>query len=462
LSTTEATARAGFDGQNTGTLIPKVHKSMQADIETISSLERRLSIAVPMEGVNSQVLSRLKKVARTVKIHGFRPGKVPMKIIEQQYGGQVRQEVLGDEIQKSFSDAIREQNLRVAGLPKIEVKSTGDATEKFEYTATFEIYPEITVGDISAALIEKPAVEVGDAEVDKTLDVLRKQRAVFEVVERAAEMGDQVNIDYRGTIDGEVFDGGSAEGASMQLGEGRLLPDFEKNVVGLSAGESNTFDMQFPEDYAGKEVAGKSARFEIKVNQVLGAKLPELDDEFAKQLGVEDGDQVKMRAEIRSNLEREVKRRADVRVKDLVMKALLDATNVELPKSLVDQECDRLIEQMKRDMKARGMSTDKVPVPREAFAEEAKRRVQLGLILSELVKSKGLAASPDQIKAVVQEQAKSYDQPDEVMRWYYESPERLREIESVVLEDNVVQWATGQAKVTEKPTAFDELMGNAQ
>ena len=435
---------------------------MQADIETISSLERRLSIAVPMEGVNSQILSRLKQVARTAKIHGFRPGKVPMKIVEQQYGGQVRQDVLGDEIQKNFGDAIREQNLRVAGLPKIEVKSADEATDKFEFTATFEIYPEIAVGDISAALIEKPTVEIGDAEVNKTLDVLRKQRAVFEAAERPVEMGDQVNIDYRGTIDGEVFEGGSAEGASMQLGEGRLLPDFEKNIVGLSAGESNTFDMQFPEDYAGKEVAGKSAQFEIKVNEVLGAKLPELDDEFAKQLGVQDGDQAKMRAEIRSNLEREVKRRADVRVKDLVMKALLDATNVELPKSLVDQESDRLIEKMQRDMKARGMSADKVPIPREAFAEEAKRRVQLGLILSELVKNKGLAASPDQIKAVVQEQAKSYDQPDEVMRWYYESPERLREIESVVLEDNVVQWVTGQAKVTEKPTAFDELMGNAQ
>ncbi len=435
---------------------------MQANIETIGSLERRLSIAVPMEGVNSQVLSRLKQVARTVKIHGFRPGKVPMKIVEQQYGGKVRQEVLGDEIQKSFGNAIREQNLRVAGLPRIEVKSTDDATDNFEYTATFEVYPEITVGDISAAIIEKPTVEIGDAEVDKTLDVLRKQRGVFEVAERPAEMGDQVNIDYRGTIDGEVFEGGSAEGAAMQLGEGRLLPDFEKNIVGLSGGESTTFDMQFPEDYAGKEVAGKSARFEIKVNEVLGAKLPELDDEFAKQMGVEDGDQAKMRADIRSNLEREVKRRADGRVKDLVMKALLDATNVELPKSLVDQESDRLIEQMKRDMKARGMSTDKAPVPREAFGEEAKKRVQLGLILSELVKSNGLAATPEQIKAVVREQAKSYDQPDEVVRWYYESPERLREIESVVVEDNVVQWVIGQAKVTDKPTAFDELMGNAQ
>jgi trigger factor len=435
---------------------------MQADIETIGSLERRLSIAVPMDGVNSEIVNRLKRVARTVKIHGFRPGKVPMKIVEQQYGGQVRQEVLGDEIQKSFGDAIREQNLRVAGSPKIEVKSTDDPTDKFEFTATFEVYPEITVGDLSGALIEKPIVEVGDAEIDKTIEVLRKQRAVFEAADRAAESGDQVNIDYLGTVDGEAFGGGSAEGTVVQLGEGRLLPDFEKNVVGLGAGESKTFDMQFPEDYAGKEVAGKLAQFEVKVNEVLGARLPEVDDEFAKQLGVADGDQVKMRSEIRSNLEREVKRRADGRLKDLAMKVLLDATSVELPKSLVDQESDRLIEQMKQDLKARGMSTDKVPVPREAFGEEAKRRVQLGLILSELVKSKGLGATPDQIKAVVEEQAKSYDKPEEVKRWYYESPERLRDIESVVLEDNVVQWVTGQAKITEKSTAFDELMGNAQ
>jgi trigger factor len=435
---------------------------MQADIETIGSLERRLSIAVPMDGVNSEIVNRLKRVARTVKIHGFRPGKVPMKIVEQQYGGQVRQEVLGDEIQKSFGDAIREQNLRVAGSPKIEVKSTDDPTDKFEFTATFEVYPEITVGDLSGALIEKPIVEVGDTEIDKTIEVLRKQRAVFEAADRAAESGDQVNIDYRGTVDGEAFGGGSAEGTVVQLGEGRLLPDFEKNVVGLGAGESKTFDMQFPEDYAGKEVAGKLAQFEVKVNEVLGARLPEVDDEFAKQLGVADGDQVKMRSEIRSNLEREVKRRADGRLKDLAMKVLLDATSVELPKSLVEQESDRLIEQMKQDLKARGVSTDKVPVPREAFGEEAKRRVQLGLILSELVKSKGLGATPDQIKAVVEEQAKSYDKPEEVKRWYYESPERLRDIESVVLEDNVVQWVTGQAKITEKSTAFDELMGNAQ
>ena len=435
---------------------------MQSNLETISSLERRLSIAVSMQEVNTEVANRLKRLSKSVKIHGFRPGKVPVKIVEQQYGGQVRQEVLGDTIQKSFGDAVREQNLRVAGLPKIEVQSGDETTEQFEYTATFEIYPDVELGDLTAISIEKPMVEVGDAEIDKTIEVLRKQRAVFEPVQRAAASGDQVKMDYRGTIGGEAFDGGTAEGNIVQLGEGRLLPDFENNVIGLSAGESKTFTMTFPEDYHGKEVAGKEAQFEITVQEVLAPRLPEIDAEFAKTLGIGDGDLQKMRSEIRANLEREVKRRTIAKVKDQVMKALLDSTSVELPQALVEQEAERLSEQMKQDLQSRGLNTENVPLPHEAFDEEAKRRVQLGLIVSEVVSKHGLSAKPEQVKEVVEEQAKAYEKPDEVRRWYYESPERLREIESVVLESNLVEWVTGQAKVEDKPTAFDDLMGNGQ
>ncbi|UCH48552.1 MAG: trigger factor [Betaproteobacteria bacterium] len=435
---------------------------MQSNLETLSSLERRLSIAVSMQEVNTEVANRLKRLSRTVKIHGFRPGKVPVKIVEQQYGGQVRQEVLGDTIQKSFGDAVREQNLRVAGLPKIEVQSGDEKTEQFEYTATFEIYPEVELGDFSALSIEKPVVEVGDAEIDKTIEVLRKQRAVFEPVQRAAAAGDQVKMDYRGTIDGEAFDGGTAEGSTVQLGESRLLPDFENNVIGLSAGESKTFTMAFPEDYHGKEVAGKEAQFEVTVHQVLEPRLPEVDSEFAKTLGVGDGDLDKMRSEIRANLEREVKRRTIANVKDQVMKGLLDSTSVELPQALVEQEAERLAEQMKQDLQARGLDAGNVPLPTEAFDEEAKRRVRLGLIVSAVVDKHGLSAKPEQVKEVVEEQAKAYEQPDEVRRWYYQSPDRLREIESVVLESNLVEWVTGQAKTEDKPTAFDDLMGNAQ
>ena len=435
---------------------------MQSNLETISSLERRLSIAVSMQEVNTEVANRLKRLSKSVKIHGFRPGKVPVKIVEQQYGGQVRQEVLGDTIQKSFGDAVREQNIRVAGLPKIEVQSGDETTEQFEYTATFEIYPEVELGDLAAVSIEKPMVEVGDAEIDKTIDVLRKQRAVFEPVQRAAASGDQVKMDYRGTIGGEAFDGGTAEGNIVQLGEGRLLPDFENSVIGLGAGESKTFTMTFPEDYHGKEVAGKEAQFEITVEEVLEPRLPEIDAEFAKSLGIGDGDLEKMRAEIRANLEREVKRRTIAKVKDQVMKALLDSTSIELPQALVEQEAERLAEQMKQDLQSRGMNTENVPLPHEAFDEEARRRVQLGLIVSEVVSKHGLSAKPEQVKEVVEEQARAYEKPDEVRRWYYESPDRLREIESVVLESNLVEWVTGQAKVEDKPTPFDDLMGNEQ
>ncbi len=435
---------------------------MQTNLETLSSLERRLSITLPMQDVDTEVANRLKRLSRTVKIHGFRPGKVPVKIVEQQYGGQVRQEVLGDTIQKSFGDAVREQKLRVAGLPKIEVQSAGDTNGNFEYTATFEIYPEVTLGDLSNVVVEKPTVEVGDAEVDKTLEVLRKQRAVFEVVERAAAAGDQVKIDYRGTIDGEAFDGGTAEGTVVQLGEGRLLPDFESNVVGLGAGETRTFGMKFPDDYHGKEVAGKEAQFEITVHEVRQARLPEIDAEFAKTLGVADGDLEKMRSEVRDNLEREVKRRTDAQLKDRVMKTLLDTATLEVPQSLVDQEIERLMEQMKQNLRSRGVNTENTPMPREAFSEEATRRVRLGLIVSEAVSKHGLSAKPEQVKELVEEQAKAYEQPDEVRRWYYQSPDRLREIESVVLESNLVKWVLEQAKVEDKPMAFDDLMGNAQ
>ncbi len=435
---------------------------MQTNLETLSSLERRLSIAVSMQEVNTEVANRLKRLSKTVKIHGFRPGKVPVKIVEQQYGGQVRQEVLGDTIQKSFGEAVQEKKLRVAGLPKIEVQSGDETTEQFEYTATFEIYPEVELGDLTALSIEKPVVEVGDAEIDKTIEVLRKQRAVFEPVQRAAAAGDQVKMDYRGTIGGEAFDGGTAEGNIVQLGEGRLLPDFESNVIGLSAGESKTFNMTFPHDYHGKEVAGKEAQFEITVQEVLEPRLPEIDAEFAKSLGVGDGNLETMRSEIHANLEREVKRRTISKVKEQVMKALLDSTSVEVPQALVEQEAERLAQQMKQDLQSRGLNTENVPLPHDAFNDEAKRRVRLGLIVSEVVAKHGLNAKPEQVKEMVEDQAKAYEQPDEVRRWYYQSPDRLREIESVVLESNLVEWVSSQAKVEDKPTPFDDLMGSAQ
>ena len=435
---------------------------MQANLETLSSLERRLSVTLPLDQVNTEVESRLKRLARTVKLHGFRPGKVPMKIVEQQYGGQVRQEVLGDAVNQSFGEAVREKNLRVAGYPRIEVKQGETPAGQFEYIATFEVYPEFALGEVGQAKIEKPVVSVGDAEVDKTIDILRKQRTHYHVTERGAQAQDQVLIDYRGTMGGEAFEGGSATDQNILLGGGQLLADFEKNLIGMKAGERREFDVHFPDDYHGKEVAGKDARFEVTVKQVQAPHIPEADAAFAKSLGIADGDLAKMREDVKANLEREVKRRAESRVKDQVMKSLLDATKVEVPRALVDMEVERLMQNMRQDLEQRGLKADQVPMPKEAFEPEAVRRVTLGLILAETVKVNKLEAKPEQIKTVVQEYAQSYEKPEEVVRWYYQQQDRLREVESIVLEDNVVQWALSKARVEDKSVAFDELMGNPQ
>lgn len=434
---------------------------MQANLEKLDQLGRRLNIAVPMAEIDSEVDNRLKRLSRTVKMHGFRPGKVPLKVVAQQYGGQVRQEVLGDALQKSFGEAVRQQNLKVAGYPKFEAKPPLDGASQFEYSATFEVYPEIAVGDISKTVLSRSTLEVGDAEIDKTLEIMRKQRVIYAAAERAAASGDRVTLDYRGTIDGKEFDGGAAKGYAVVIGEGRMLPDFETQLAGMKAGESKTFDLRFPDDYHGKDVAGKTAKFEITLSQVAGPVLPQVDAEFAKSLGVADGDLAKMRSDIKGNLEREVKARLKGRLKEQVMQALLDVTRVDVPKSLVEMEVQRLQDMARQDLAARGIPVrDDMPMPAEVFEKQAQRRVNLGLILAEVVRINNLQAKPEQVRAVVEEQAQSYEHPAEVVKWFYQSPERLRDIESMVLEDNVVAWALSTAKVEDKAVTFDELMEN--
>jgi len=433
---------------------------MQANLETLGQLERRLSIAVPMSEIEGEVETRLKKLSRTVKMHGFRPGKVPLKVVAQQYGPQVRQEVLGDTLEKTFGAAVKEQNLRVAGYPRFEAKPMGEGAQQFEYSATFEVYPEIALGDVSAVKLERPVLEVTEQDVDKTLEVMRKQRVTYEAVQRAAQESDRATMDYRGTIDGVEFAGGAAQNQQAVLGEGRLLPDFEKQLPGMQSGESKTFELRFPDDYHGKEVAGKTATFEVKVTEVAAPRLPEVDAEFAKALGVADGDVAKLRQEVRANLEREVKNRLKARAKDKAMQALIDTTKIDVPKSLVSMEVERLQQSTRQDLAARGVKvTDDTPLPTDLFESQAQRRVTLGLILAEVVKAHQLQPKPEQVKSAVQEQAQSYERPEEVVRWFYQSPERLRDIESLVLEDNVVQWVLATAKVEDTPVPFDELMG---
>jgi trigger factor len=433
---------------------------MQANLETLSTLERRLSIALPTAEIESEVESRLKRLSRTVRMHGFRPGKVPMKVIAQQYGPQVKREVLGDAMQKSFGDAVRDQNLRVAGYPRFEPQPLPQDASEFHYSATFEVYPDVAVGDISASTIERPVLEVSEEHVDRTVEIMRKQRARYEAVERGARTDDRVTIDFSGKIDGAEFQGSSATGQAIVLGAGRLLPDFESNIAGLKAGESKTFDLRFPDDYHGREVAGKTAQFEVTVSQVAEPLLPEVDAAFAKSLGVPDGDVGKMRAEVRANLEREVKAKLKARIKDRVMQVLLDSTRVEPPRTLVQMEARRLQEGARQELAARGVKvTEDTPMPTDLFEQQAQRRVTVGLILGELMKAHALHPRPDQVRAVVEEQAQSYERPQEVVKWYYAEPERLREIEAAVAEDNIVTWALGKAKVTDQPVDFDELIG---
>ena len=434
---------------------------MQTSLENLGTLERRLNMAVPVEEIEKQVDERLKKLSRNLRMAGFRPGKVPMKLVAQQYGPQVRSEVIGDAVQKAFSDAVREQNFKVAGYPRIEPKS-GDADAKsIEFSATFEIYPEVVVGDIGASRIERPALTVGDAEVDKTLQILRKQRRHFHSVERPAAAGDRVTADFWGRTDGVEFAGGKASDFVFVLGEKQMLPEFEANALGLAAGGTKTFELTFPADYRGKDVAGKSASFELTVKLVEEPHLPEVDAEFARSLGVADGDLAKMRAEVKANIEREVKKRAQTDIKNKVMQVLLDATKIDLPKALIEMETQRLVQAARSDLEARGMKIERLPINPGMFEQQAQRRVSLGLIIVELVKAHGLAAKPEQVRAMVQEQAESYEQPDEVVKWIYSQPQRLSEIESLALEDNVVAWVLAQSKVEDKAVNFDEFMGKS-
>ena len=432
---------------------------MQAQVENIGQLERRIRISVPRAQIDAEIENRLKRIARTAKIHGFRPGKVPMKLVAQQYGGQVREEVITEAGSRGISEALYEQKIKVAGMPRFEAAADAANGEQLEFSAIFEVYPEIVLGSISSAKIERPTVQVSDADVDKTIDILRKQRATFEPTEAAAQQGDQVDIDYSGTIDGQPFGGGATQGYIVTLGEGRTLADFDRPLEGMKAGEEKTYDVTFPADYHGKEVAGKTAQFHVKVNKVLAARLPEIGPELAQALGVEDGDVSKMRAEVRANIEREVSKRVENKVKEQVMQALSDATPLSVPRALIDSEIERLQQRTRQDMAVRGIKTDNMPLPADIFEAQAQRRVSLGLILAEVVKAHDLKAQAEQVRKLVDEYAQSYEKPEQVVAWYYENPTRLAEVESLVLEQNVVSWALNQAQVEDKPTAFDDLMG---
>ena len=446
---------------------------MATAVETLEKLERRITLTVPLADVQAEVEKRLKARAKTAKAPGFRPGKVPMKMVAAQYGYQVETEVLNDKVGRAFNSAANENNLRVAGYPRIEPKAAGAAAVDGAvlFDATFEIYPEVKIGDLSAAEVEKTITEVSDTEIDKTIAILRKQRVHYHSkgehgahgdggADQSAQKDDRVTVDFTGTIEGVEFQGGKADDYTFVLGEGRMLPEFEAAITGLKVGESKVFPLAFPADYHGKDVAGKTAEFTIALKKLEWAHMPEVDGDFAKTLGVEDGDLAKMRADIKTNLEREVGGRTKAKTKDSVMDALIKAADLDVPKVLIEQDVERLTTMTRQDMQQRGMDVKSMPFPPEIFAAQAERRVRLGLILAEVVKANNLQATPEQVKAQVEEFAQSYEDPAQVLKYYFSDRQRLAEVEALVLEENVVNYVLGKSKVTEKTVAFDELMAN--
>ena len=425
-------------------------------------LERRLDLSLPLAAVEQEVDQRLRQMARSVKMPGFRPGKVPFKMVAQQYGAEARSEAVGAAAEKLFSEKVREQKLRVVGYPRFEPREGGDDRTHLTFSAVFEVYPEVTLGDISDCAIEKPTVTVGEAEIDKTVDVLRKQRGSFAAVDRGAAEGDRLVIDFNGTKNGEAFAGGEGKDFALMMGSGRMLPEFEAALSGLAAGAEKTFDLNFPADYQAADLAGQAVQFTVKVKSVEALQLPELDADFAKALGVPDGDLAKMRAEVGANLQREVNKRLQEKIKGQVMDALIASNPVTVPRVLVQAESQQMAEAAKRDLEARGMSTKDIPVDPTWFTEQAERRAALGIIVAELVKEKSLVAKPEQVRAVIDELAETYEDPAAVVRWYYAKPERLAQADGLAVENNVVAWVLANAKVSEKAISFDELMGNAK
>ncbi len=431
-----------------------------SNVETLGGLQRRLSASIPQQIIRGEVENRLKRLGRTAKVHGFRPGKVPFKVLEQQYGPSVQQEVLGDSLQRSFAEAAIANKLQVAGYPQFEIKTADLNAPEIEFSATFEIYPEVTIGNIGGESVTRATFALSESDVDATIATLRKQRAVFKKTDRAAQKDDQVKIDFVGTLNGVKFEGGESKDFTVVPGAGRMLPEFEAAVVGMKAGETKSFDMTFPEDYHGKDVAGKQVTFTITAHSVEEPVLPEVDAEFAKAMGVAEGDVEKLKQEIRDNIGREAQRRVKVRNKDSAMEVLLKVAQLEVPKALLDSESERLMEQTLQDMGQRGMKIPKgMKLPIDMFAERATKRVKLGLILAELVKKHELSAKPDQVTALIEEYAMSFERPEEVRSWYRADPSRMREVENLVLEDNVVAWVMAGAKVTDQAVALNDLMG---
>nr|WP_314228764.1 trigger factor [uncultured Kingella sp.] len=432
---------------------------MSAAVETLEKLERKVIVSLSWLDINEATDKELKKAQRRVKIDGFRPGKAPLKMVAQMYGASIQNDVLNDLAQQAFNKEAQEQNLRIAAVTKIEPVQTEESADALKVAFTYETFPEIKIGDLSALTIEKVSAEVGDKEVDNTIEILRKQRTRLNRVEREAQNGDRVIIDFEGKIDGKPFAGGSSKNYPFFLGTGEMLPEFEAGVLGLKEGESKDVEVNFPADYHGKDVAGKTAVFTITVHNVAEPVLPEVDADFAKALGIADGDVAKMREEIKKNVAREVKRRVDARNTEAVMEALRKAHSFDLPQVFVRDEAQRLADEMKQNFAQQGLDASNFDLPADMFTERAEQRVALGLLLPTMVEEFKLQATDEQVKAIIADVADSYEDPQEVIDWYFEDRSRLAGPTNLAVEANVVDYVLGKAQVTEKALSFEEVMG---
>ncbi|RAU39774.1 trigger factor [Pseudomonas sp. RIT411] len=431
---------------------------MQVSVENTSALERRMTIGVPAERIETEVNKRLQQTARRAKVPGFRPGKVPMSVIRQRYEASARQEALGDLIQETFYEAVVEQKLNPAGAPAVEPK-VFEKGKDLEYVATFEVFPEFEVKGLDSIEIERQDASVEDADIDKMLDVLRKQGTRYEAVDRAAANDDQVTIDFVGTQDGEAFAGGSAEGTKLVLGSGRMIPGFEDGLVGAKAGDERVLDLTFPEDYQNLDLAGKAAQFKVTVKEVAAPELPELNEAFFKQFGVEETTVEGFRAEVRKNMERELRQALKTKVKNQVMDGLLAANQIDVPAALISNEVDRLRVQAVQQF---GGNIQPEQLPAELFSEQAKRRVLLGLIIAEMVKQFELKPDDARVRELIEEMAAAYQEPEQVVKWYYQNEQQLNEVRSVVLEEQVVDTVLKQAKVTDKQVSYEDAVKPAE
>ena len=434
---------------------------MAVAVETLEKLERKITLTLPVTTITSEVQTRLKKLARQVKIDGFRPGKVPMNIVSQRYGYSVHYEVMNDKVGEAFSAAANDAKLRVAGQPTITEKE-GAPEGQVSFDAVFEVFPEVKLGDISQASVEKLSADVTDAAIDRTIEILRKQRQTFaqRSADAATAAGDRVTVDFIGKIDGEAFEGGKAEDFAFMVGEGQMLKEFDDAVRGMKFGESKTFPLPFPADYQAKDIAGKTADFMVTVKKLEAVHLPEVNEAFAKSLGIPDASVDGLRGDIKKNLEREVKFRLMSKNKNAAMEALAASAELDLPKSSVQSELTRMIDNARADLKQRGIKdADKAPIPDDVFRPQAERRVRLGLVVAELVRTNQLQATQEQIKNHVEELAASYEKPADVVRWYFSDNNRMAEVEAIIIENNVTEFVLSKAKITEKSVSFDELMG---